>query len=380
MIIQLVSDFCFVAACIGCLYLATAAAMTLRFRGHRPPTHGKPLPVTILKPLHGESSRIFRCLASFCTQRYSAPVQIVFGVEQAADAAIPLVKRLQTAFPDTKIELRIDPRTHGGNRKVSNLANIAGLADHDVVVLADSDIEVDPDYLGRVVGELQQPGIGAVTCLYHGTAGTGTWSRLAALAINAQFVPNVIFGVTCRFAQPCFGATIALRRDTLARVGGLEQFADSLADDYSIGEAVRSAGAEVAISAVSVSHLCKDQTGRQLWSHELRWARTLRSIDPVGYLGSIIAHPFPLALLAALTGGGGAAVTLAALALLCRVTLLKCVERRFHLERQTYRLVPMWDVISFMIFLWSLFGTRVNWNGETYRVTSQRTLVRRTML
>src|SRR5712692_5496329 len=265
MIIQWLSDFCFLAACIGCLYLATAAAMVLRFRGHRPSTNGQPLPVTILKPLHGEGPRLFRCLASFCSQRYPAPVQIVFGVEEAADAAIPLVKQLQAAFPE-------------------------------------SDIEVDPDYLARIVGELQQPGIGAVTCLYHGMSGTRTWARLAALAANAQFLPSVIVGVACRLAQPCFGATIALRRDMLARIGGFEQFADSLADDYSIGEAVRAMGAEVAISAVSVGHLCKDQTARQLCSHELRWGRTIRSIDPVGYFSSIITHPFPLALLAALLG------------------------------------------------------------------------------
>src|SRR5437867_574430 len=205
MIIQWLSDSCFVAAFLGCLYLAIAAVMALRFCGRRPVRHDKPLPVTILKPLHGESSRIFRCLASFCSQRYPAPVQTVFGVEQATDAAIPLVKRLQAAFPASNIKLRIDPRAHGSNRKISNLANIAGLADHEIVVIADSDIEVDPEYLARIVDELQQPGIGAVTCLYHGTSGTGAWARLSALAINAQFLPNVIVGVTCRFAQPCFG-------------------------------------------------------------------------------------------------------------------------------------------------------------------------------
>jgi len=379
MIVQWISDFCFVAACVGCLYLATAAAMALRFNARRRPAQGKPLPVTILKPLHGEGPRIFRCLASFCSQRYPAPIQILFGVADAADAAIPLVKRLQAAFPDHDIELRIDPRVHGDNRKISNLANVAGRADHDIVVLADSDIEVDPGYLARIVGELQQPGVGAVTCLYHGISGSGTWARLSALAVNAQFLPSVIVGVTCRIAQPCFGSTIVLRREMLARIGGFEQFADSLADDYSIGEAVRAMGADVVISPVSVGHLCKDQTARQLCSHELRWARTIRSIDPIGHLGSIITHPFPLALLAVLGGSGGAAA-LAALALLCRITLLKCVERRFGLERQAYWLVPLRDLISFAIFVWSLFGTSISWNGETYRLTSHGTLVRRTVL
>src|SRR5262249_4636013 len=325
MIIQWVSDFCFVAACIGCLYLATAAFLTVRFRGHRA-LQAKPAPVTILKPLHGESPRIFRCLASFCTQRYAAPVQIVFGVAQGGDAAIPLVKRLQAAFPDIKIELKIDGRAHGDNRKVSNLVNMAGLADHDVVVLSDSDIEVDPGYLTRIVGELQQPGTGAVTCLYHGVSGTGTRARVAGLAINAGLLPHGVAGVTLGFAQPCFGSTIALRREMLARIGGLEQFADSLADDYAIGEAVRSTGAEVAISAVSVAHLCKDPTARQLWSHELRWARTLRSIDPTGHLGTMLSHPFALSLLSALAGGGRAAPPVAALALLFPLTAFEFAQ------------------------------------------------------
>src|SRR5262249_951200 len=200
MIIQWVSDFCFVAACIGCLYLATAAFLTVRFRGHRA-LQAKPAPVTILKPLHGESPRIFRCLASFCTQRYAAPVQIVFGVAQGGDAAIPLVKRLQAAFPDIKIELKIDGRAHGDNRKVSNLVNMAGLADHDVVVLSDSDIEVDPDYLTRIVGELQQPDIGAVTRLYHRMSGTRLLARVAAPSVNAQVLPHRIARVTPPIAQ-----------------------------------------------------------------------------------------------------------------------------------------------------------------------------------
>jgi ceramide glucosyltransferase len=142
---------------------------------------------------------------------------------------------------------------------------------------------------------------------------------------------------------------------------------------------VRSTGAKVAISPVALGHLGKDQTARQLCSHELRWARTMRSIDPVGYFGSIITHPFPLALLAALAGSGPA-VALAALALVCRATLLKCIERRFGLQRQAYWLLPIRDLLSFAIFAWSLFGTRVSWNGQTYQMTSQGALVRRTVL
>ena len=134
----------------------------------------------------------------------------------------------------------------------------------------------------------------------------------------------------------------------------------------------------MAISPVSVGHLSKEQNARELWAHEVRWARTIRALDPVGYLGSLITHPFPLALLAVAMGSNGGAA-LAAIALLCRVTLLKSVERRFDLGDQVYWLLPIRDLLSFAVFVWGLFGSSVRWNGETYQLTAAGNLVRRTI-
>jgi ceramide glucosyltransferase len=379
MIVDWLSYLFFWVACLGCVYLLIAAVLVIRFRGHPVRSDAEPLPVTILKPLHGEGPRVYACLASFCKQRYAAPVQIIFGVEDLADPAVSLVSRLQAEFPDRRIELEIDPHPHGGNRKVSNLANMARRAEHDMVILADSDIEVDADYLSRLAGALQQPGVGAVTCVYHGIPGRDAWTRLSALGINAQFLPNVVVGATCGIARPCFGATIAMRREMLARIGGLEQFAEALADDYAIGEAVRARGGNVAISPASVGHFCPDETAGELWAHEVRWARTIRSIDPLGHFGSVLSHPFPLALLGAMLGST-AGLAVAALALLCRLAVLKSVERRFSLGAQPYWLVPFRDLLSFAIFIWSLLGTGVSWSGRAFRVTPRGTLVRRTML
>lgn len=383
MIIHWISEFCLVTAAIGCLYLFAATVLTMHFTRERTRLEARPAPVSILKPLHGEAPRMFECLASFCSQRYQAPVQIVFGIEEGDDRAAAVVARLRAAFPDKAIDLKVHRRADGGNRKVSNLMHMAALARHGIVVLADSDIEVAPDYLDRVLGELQRPGTGAVTCLYHGVADAGLWARLSALAINAQFLPNVVVGVSCALAQPCFGSTIAFRREMLARIGGLERFAECLADDYAIGEAVRAEGREVVIPQFSLGHICNERTAQGLLSHELRWARTIRSIDPVGYFGSLISHPFPLAILASVTGSHGAvALAVAAIAILCRGALLNCVERRFRLGRQSYWLLPARDLLSFSVFLWGLFGNTVNWNGATYQLMSDGTLVedRRTPL
>src|SRR5262249_18924590 len=170
---------------VGCVYLAGALFMTGRFaRKGMPAAHTSMPSVTILKPLHGDEPGLFENLASFCTQNYAGTVQIVFGVQDPRDEAIAVVERLRTAFPDRHLDLVVDATMHGLNRKVSNLVNMWRHAEHDAVVLADSDMRVDPGYLSRIVAELEQPGVGAVTCLYHGVPAAGIWTRLSALGIN----------------------------------------------------------------------------------------------------------------------------------------------------------------------------------------------------
>jgi ceramide glucosyltransferase len=346
----------------------------MRFRRGRTIRDRCTSPVTILKPLHGAEPRLFAQLASFCNQDYGGPVQLVFGAHDQADPAILVVKRLEEALAGKNIDLKVDPRKHGSNPKVSNLVNMMPLARHDVVVIADSDIQVGPNYLAEVVGELQRPGVGAVTCLYHGIAGAGFWSRISAIATNTHFLPEVIMALSLRLARPCFGATIAMRRETLNRIGGFSNFANDLAEDYAIGEAVRASGYEVAIPGFSVGHVCVEGDLRALLAHQMRFARTIRGIDPIGYAGSIITHPLPLALIGLLLGGAGAALVLA-IAFGCRLLLCASIERAFGLAGQPSWLIPVHDVISFAVYVASFFGSTVSWRGNTYRVLSDGRLV-----
>jgi ceramide glucosyltransferase len=165
-------------------------------------------------------------------------------------------------------------------------------------------MRVDPDYLSRVVDALEQRGVGAVTCLYHGFAATGVWARLAALGINAHFLPSVVVGLGLGLAWPCFGSTIAFKRKALAEIGGFIGVANCLADDYAVGAALRARGYKIFISSITIGHVCGEMSAQELWQREVRWARTIRSIDPVGYAGTIVTHAFPLALVAALGGIG----------------------------------------------------------------------------
>jgi len=364
-----------VVALVGCGYLVTAAILVGRFARDRASVCPAPAPgVTVLKPLHGDEPGLFDNLTSFCVQNYPGRQQIVCGVQDADDAAIAVVERLRELHADHDVDLVIETKVHGLNRKVSNLVNMAPRIRHDVVVLADSDMRVNPDYLSRVIAALAEPGIGAVTCLYYGVALTGIWARLCALVINAQFLPSVVVGVALGLARPCFGSTLALRRATLAEIGGFRPFADCLADDYAMGEALRAHGREISIPPFAVAHICTQTSLRELWRHELRWARTVRSIDPAGYAGSIVSHALPWALVAALVGAGSAALlpaiglTIAAIA--GRMALLRRVERAYALPPQAYWLVPACDLLSFAVFVFSFLSWEVSWKGRRLRMVA----------
>ena len=373
--LQWMGNFCVATATVGCIYAVIAAALTLRFgRATQRTTANSQPPVTILKPLCGREPGLLARLLAFSDQDYGAPVQMVFGTQNRSDPAIDVVARLRAAHPDAAIDIAVDPLGHGTNRKVSNLINMAPLARHDVIMLSDSDIEVGPTYVRDVVALVAKPGVGAVTCLYHGIAGAGLWSRLSAMSINSYFLPNVVVARSMGLAQPCFGATIAMTRETLEEIGGFNAFADCLADDYAIGAAVRAAGYHVAIPPFSVGHACFEQTAGELVRHQMRQSRTIRSIDPLGYAGAIITHPFALALIGTLLGSP-LGLLVAALAVACRTALTIAVERAFDLPRQQYWLVPFRDLIAFTTFVSGFFGSTVSWRGSRYRVLSDGSVV-----
>ena len=367
------SEICLAGAFVGCVLMLVESAFVLAFGGERKEGAAVQPPVTILKPLHGSEPGLSARLSAFCSQDYDAPVQILCGTRDHNSPAVAAVRDLQPDLPDGALELAIDTRSHGANGKVSNLINMLARARHDTIVLSDADIVVGPDYLRALAGLLVAPNVGAVTCLYHGI-GEGLWARISALAINSHFLPQAITALTLRLAKPCCGATIAMHRSMLERIGGFGAFAEVLADDFAIGAAVRSTGYEIVTAPFLVGHHCFEDGLRQLFLHQLRVARTIKSIDPIGYAGTILTHPWPLALLGLLSGSTSAALVAAAV-LASRVTLCRCVERRFDLPREKYWLIPLQDVIAFAVYVASYFGTTVHWRGADYRVAADGTLI-----
>jgi len=364
-----------VAGCCGCLFMLLAGAIARSFA--RPPgaEGGATQPVTILKPLHGDESGLFDSLATFCRQDYPAAVQLVLGVTSPTDGAIAVVTRLKAAFPHHAIELVVQAPATGANPKVANLANMSARIAHDIVVIADSDIRVPADYLRHVVGALLSQGSGAVTCPYYGISSGGVWSRLSALNVDGSFLPGVMVGVRLKLSQPCFGSTIALSRSSLRAIGGFEALADCLADDYAIGEALAERQEPVTVLPLAVGHVCSEASFAELWRHEVRWAATIRSVDPLGYVGWSITHAFVLALIALGLGGGSPAAALAVAALGCRGALLLAIERAYGLPAHPYWLIPLRELLSGAVFLAGLVARDVSWKQQRYRLLSEGALM-----
>jgi ceramide glucosyltransferase len=369
------SELCVAGATLGILYNLVAAMLVLRFESRSTSQASAPPPVTVLKPLHGGEPGLFPRLAAFCNQDYPEEVQLVCGTQLAGDKAIEAVRLLQRLHPNVPIDLVVDERSRGTNRKMANLANMESLVRHELIVLSDSDIVVDDHFVSRIVAELEGQQAAAVTCVYYGLAAGGIWARASAMNINAQFLPNVIVALTFGAAKPCFGSAIAMRKATLRRIGGLRSYLDELADDYAIGKAIRATGGNVFVPGFAVGHVCFERSFRAFWDHHIRSARTIRSIDPVGYVGIVFMHPLMLSLAAAMTGTPYP-LALIALALVSRLLLVSSVERAFRLERERPWLVVLHDAMSFAVFVSSFFGRSVAWRDHSYRILPDGTIER----
>ncbi|GBQ70232.1 ceramide glucosyltransferase [Ameyamaea chiangmaiensis NBRC 103196] len=362
------SDLTAVIAAAGCVQTVLGSTLLARFmrRSARVVPVHQPTPVTILKPLHGDEPLLEQALESFCTLDYP-DYQVVFGVQSASDPAIAVIRRLQGRHPTRALDLVIDPTEHGTNRKIGNLMNMMRVARHDTLVISDSDIHVTPTYLDHVLHALEQPGVGLVTTLYAGLPASPSLVReLSACQINHNFLPGVMLS---RYLgrQDCLGATMALRRDVLERVGGLRALVPHIADDAMLGRLVRALGLSIAIAPCMTWTTIGEPDLGALLAHELRWGRTVKTLEPLGYASSSIQLPlFWAGVTLACAPHAPWSVWFFAAIWLVRAACAFASDRLLG-QRQLYPLLllPLRDWLSAAIMVGSASGTRVAWRGRT---------------
>jgi ceramide glucosyltransferase len=361
---------------VGCVYLWYACNAVAKF-ARRPMPHSALQPaVSIMKPLRGEDPALAENLRSFLHQDYPT-LQLVCGVADAGDPAAVVVRQLIGEFPQADIALVADAMQHGTNLKVANLRNMLPAAKHDLLVLADSDMRVGGDYLAAVIAPLVADSrVGLVTCLYRARSAGGLWSDLASLHINHGFLPQAVVGEALGQGAGCFGATMAFDRATLAAAGGFEALADMLADDHALGQAVSRLGKRVALSPYLVDDIVAEDSFLGLFRHELRWARTIRLVAAVGFAGSVVTYPVPLALLAlCLTAAPRAAAAMLVVALLTRGIGGRRIDRALRLKAAPLWLLPVRDLLSFGVFIASFLGRSVAWRDRRFRIGPEGQLI-----
>jgi ceramide glucosyltransferase len=362
-------------------YSAVTLCATLIFRFwhvRRAPSLRRP-PVTLLKPLCGTEPDLYLNLRSFCLQDYPA-YQIVFGVRDAADPAIAVVRRLMQEFPALLMELAVNDAEHGSNRKVSNLINMLPYARHELLIIADSDTRVRADYLDAVTQPLLDPEVGMVTCIYRCVPVGGIWSRLGSMYINDWYMPSVLLAWLFGHRGYASGQTMALRRETLDAVGGLQAVANQLADDHRLAESVRRIGQRVVLSRYLLETVQSEPSAADLMIHELRWMRTIRVL--AGWSFNLLFVSFTLPLLGigvALTAAEARLtwplIALVSLTLACRIglsSLARLGQTRIPLA--DLWLLPVRDLLLCWIWSRALFTTRVSWRGSDYEVDRQGVL------
>jgi len=328
-------------------------------------------PVTVLKPLHGAEPLLEDALASVCAQDYPE-WQVVFGVQDSRDTALPIVQRLQGRFPDSDIAVVVDPTPHGSNRKVANLINMLPAARHDVLVISDSDMQVAPDWLCRLVAALEPAEVGLVTTIYTGLSSpqSGQIGRfcgqLGAMQINHYFLPGALLA-RAMGRQDCLGATMMMRRDTLLRIGGFAAIANHLADDNVLGRLVQRLGLKVALAGTIPATTVSEATIAALWRHELRWARTIRALAPLPFAASVLQYPLAWAVLAVLLAGGTPwSLGWFALVWALRVLAAREIDKALGLaNRSPLWLLPVRELMSVAVMTASYAGRRVDWRGYT---------------
>jgi ceramide glucosyltransferase len=336
-------------------------------------------PVTLLKPLKGCDAFTEDCLRSWFQQDYAGQVQWLFAVASAEDPVCLVVRKLLEEFPRADARLVICGPLSGANLKVSKLIELARLARHEIWVISDADVRVPPDFLVNVVAPLQAPETGLVNCFYRLGNPANLAMEAEALAVNADFWSQVLQSRSLKPLDFALGAVMATRRQLVEESGGFAALKDCLADDYQLGNRIARRGHRISLCPVVVE--CRDapRTWREVWKHQLRWARTIRVCQPLPYFFSVLNNPTLWPLLWAVTTPGKTSLIFLLVCLVLRA--LTAIDLEAQLSRSSLRwryagLAPVKDLLQTLLWALAFLGNRVEWRGERLRLRRDGTLVR----
>lgn len=360
----------------GVFYLLLALVAIRSFSRVRDPELTTPPPtVSILKPVKGSDPGLYRSFASHCNQQYGGRYELLLGASETGEPLDAMAAQLMQEFPGSTVRVIACPERLGLSGKVSTLEQMVPHALGEVLVINDADIRVGPLYLQRIAAHLAQPNVGLVTATYFAQVAErgSVWSKLEALGISTEFLPGILsarmleHGV--RFG---LGGTLALRRETLDSIGGLQVLRNHVADDYELGARVYASGRKVALMREVVATTVPRYSFRSFAEHQLRWGRTVRDARPLQFFGSVTLHAVPWAIATVIaTGASLPSLSLLSVVLFLRVLVALTAGVGMLRDGQVLRdipLLPVRDCFSLLLWVWTYASDEVVWRGERFRL------------
>jgi ceramide glucosyltransferase len=360
-----------VGSWVNCVLTSIAAR---RYLAVSPPPLSALPPISVLKPLCGQDDSLEENLRSFFTQDYP-DYEILFAIDGLDDPAVAVLDKVRRQFPNgPKVHLFETGEPAVPNRKAHSLGYLVARARHSILVMSDSDACVPRNLLRRIAAEfesaaLQDMPVGVVTCPYRAVPGRGFWSRLEAIGMNTEFLAGVLVAWLVGEMDFALGPTLAARREALEAMGGFAELGHYLAEDFVIGNRAPQVGFSVVLSSCVIEHRIGSQTLKENLQHRLRWARSTRRSRPAGYWGEIFTNPLPLALL--LLFGAPKLWPLAAVTALFRALAAWSTAQQVLDDPLTARrwwLIPLQDLISWLVWLTGFFGNTIAWRGRRYKL------------
>ena len=334
-------------------------------------------PLSILKPIYGLDRETYENYASFCRQDYPQ-FELLFCVSDNSDPALPVIQKLIQDFPDRSIRLLIGSDPLGASDKVNKLCRLVREARHEIVIVTDSDVRVDPGYLRAIAAPFRDPAVGGVTCLYRGLTDGGFGADLEAIGNSTDFAAGVLVNWLGDKIDFMLGAMMATTKKYLAEIGGFEAIVDYFCDDFELGNRLAAKGRRIELSTFPVAIVYPHETFAQAFRHQVRWNLSIRYSRPAGHLGLIFTQGLPWTILAIIL----APTTAIALAYLAAYIVLRSEmarnvgvwgmqDRALHSKKA---MLPVRDAFAFVVWLASFFPQRIHWRGKEFYVRERRLL------
>lgn len=339
-------------------------------------------PVSVLKPIHGMEAQLRENIESFFRQDYPA-YEILFAADEADDPALKLVREISVRYPQIPCRILVTGKPPWPNPPAYCFYRMAEVATHEILVTSDSDVEVAPNYLRKVVAPMLDPKVGMVTCVYRGKNAAGFWAGLTAIGMSVEMTAGVLVANLLEGMKFGLGPTIAVKKEAVNKIGGYEVLGDFFANDFMIGNLIDKAGYRVVLSEHVIDHVVSQKNFKKMWENQLRWAKSTRYSRPRGHFGSGLIFAIPYGLLG-LAAGIALGLPELGLALFGAALLNRVLESwvvGWGIVRDPVALKQIWmfplrDLLGFIVWVTSYTGATTAWRDSRYELRGDKIVLR----